>query len=253
MSEIKPSETPPEDPDDPRDTARMKAVLVVIAALAFFASPFFNAPFTGFEPGQMPVVVSNPPVTPAGYAFSIWGVIYIWLLASAGYVLIKRDTAAAWDAMRWPLFLSLAVGAAWIPIALRSPVLSTLLIWVMWAGAVWALFRGPRQEAGWFTWPVGLYAGWLTAASSVATATVVMGYGVLSPMAASWAGLVLALVLALPLSLRLGVVAYGVAAAWAAVGIAVANWPDVYGLAAAVGAAILAGQVIRQIARTRGT
>ncbi|MBY6202317.1 hypothetical protein KUV65_13145 [Maritalea mobilis] len=246
MTEINPNDPPPENPDDPRDTARMKAVFVVIAAVAFFVSPFLNEPFTGFEPGQMPVEVLEPPVTPAGYAFAIWGVIYIWLVASALFGLIKRDSAPDWDAIRWPLFLSFAVGAAWIPIALSSPVMATVLIWVMWAGAVWALLRAPVRDRGWLAWPIGLYAGWLTAASSVATATVVMGFGLLEPMTASWAGLALALLIALPLSQRLRAPTYAFAAGWAAVGIAVANWPTLYGFAAVAGAVLLLGQATRQ-------
>ncbi|AHM02719.1 hypothetical protein roselon_00264 [Roseibacterium elongatum DSM 19469] len=252
MTEIDRTDPPPENPDDPRDTARMKAVFVVIAALAFFVSPLFNDPFTGFEPGQMPVAVAEPPVTPAGYAFAIWGVIYLWLVASALFGLIKRDTAEDWDATRWPLFMSLAVGASWIPIALTSPVLATILIWAMWAGAVWALLRAPTRDRSWLAWPLGLYAGWLTAASSVATATVVMGYGLLPPMAASWAGLLLALCIALPLSQRLRTPTYAFAAGWAAVGIVVANWPTLYGFAAAAGALLLLGQAARQGLALRG-
>lgn len=251
MTEIDRNDPPPENPDDPRDTAKMKAVFVVIAALAFFVSPLFNEPFTGFAPGQMPVEVPNPPVTPAGYAFAIWGAIYLWLAASAGFGLIKRDVAPDWDATRWPLFLSLAVGAAWIPIALTTPVMATVLIWVMWAGAVWALLKGPTRDRAWLAWPLGLYAGWLTAASSVATATVVMGYGLMAPMAASWAGLVLALVIALPLSLRLRAPTYAFAAGWAAVGIAVANWPTLYAIAAIAGALLLLGQAARQAMAAR--
>lgn len=251
MTEIDRNDPPPENTDDPRDTARMKAVFVVIAALAFFVSPLFNEPFTGFAPGQMPVDVPNPPVTPAGYAFAIWGVIYLWLLASAGFGLVRRDAAPDWDAMRWPLFLSLAVGAAWIPIALTSPVMATILIWVMCLGAVWALMRAPVRDQWWAALPLGLYAGWLTAASSVATSTVVMGYGLMGPMAASWAGLVLALLIALPLALRLRAPTYAFAAGWAAVGIAVANWPALYAFAAIAGAVLLLGLSLRQVQAMR--
>ena len=62
-----------ERPDDPQDTAKLKAVLVLVATIAFVLSPFLAQPFTGFDPAQMPIPVERPPIQPAGYAFSIWG------------------------------------------------------------------------------------------------------------------------------------------------------------------------------------
>ena len=218
----------PDDPelerrDDPEDTMRLKAVLILVASIAFAATPFFAEPFTGFEPSQMPVRVDDPPIQPAGWAFAIWGVIYLWLLASAGFGLIKRDTDPGWDAVRWPLFLSLAVGAAWISIALRAPVMATALIWVMLGGALLALRAAPGTDRPWLTLPLGLYAGWLTAASCVALSTVAAGYGLASEAALGWAGLALALLVAVPVALSLRVPTYTLAVAWALSGVVAAN------------------------------
>ena len=41
--------------------------------LLFAVSPLFTQGFNGFEPDQFPVPQDDPPVQPAGYAFSIWG------------------------------------------------------------------------------------------------------------------------------------------------------------------------------------
>jgi hypothetical protein len=238
-----------ERPDDPNDTAKLKAVLLVVATVAFVVTPFFTEPFTGFDPAQLPVPVDQPPLQPAGYAFSIWGVIYLWLLASAGFGLIKRDTAADWDAGRWALIGSVAVGASWIAIALRDPVVATVLIWLMLAGALWALMRAPSRDRAWNTLPLGLYAGWLTAASCVALGTVAMGHGLAGPVAVSWAGLGLALVIAVPLTLRLRVPSYPIAVAWALIGVVVANatvLPALAGLAA-LGAAVLLWLALQQV------
>ena len=62
-----------ENPNDPKDSAKFKAVLVLVACIAFVLSPFLAQPFTGFDPAQMPLAVDKPPIQPAGYAFSIWG------------------------------------------------------------------------------------------------------------------------------------------------------------------------------------
>src|SRR6056297_3673371 len=100
---------------------RMKAILTLTAALAFALSPFANDGFNGFAPDQYPIPQDDPPVQPAGYAFGIWGPIYLWLVAHALWGLVRRSDSPAWDATRWPLALSLAVGAAWLPIAQVSP------------------------------------------------------------------------------------------------------------------------------------
>jgi hypothetical protein len=110
-----------ERPDDPKDTAKLKAVLVLVAAIAFVVTPFFTRPFTGFGPSSFPCRWTIRRSSPPGWAFAIWGVIYLWLLASAGFGLFKRDTDPGWDAPRWPLFVSVAIGASWIPVALTAP------------------------------------------------------------------------------------------------------------------------------------
>ena len=229
-----------------QDTARLKAVLVLVAAMAFALSPFLAQPFTGFDPAQMPIAVDDPPIQPEGYAFAIWGVIYVWLLALAGFGLIRRDTATDWDDGRWPLIASLTIGASWIAVALAAPVTATVLIWAMLGGAVWALARAPRRDRAWHALPLGLYAGWLTAASCVASGTVAMGYGLGGQVTLSWVMLVVALVLSVTLTLRLRVITYPIAVAWALVGITVANGLSVFGLAAGLGALALLALAFRQ-------
>lgn len=216
---------------DPNDTAKLKAILVVVATTAFVISPLVTEPFSGFAPDQLTVYIENPPIQPAGWAFSIWGVIYAWLVLSAGFGLIKRDTDPDWDHVRWPLFGSLAVGAAWIPVALNSPVSATIMIFLMLLGAAWALARSPARDRLWLRLPLGLYAGWLTAASFVALGSVAMGYGLASPLWISFLALAAALALAVWLMLRLRVPTYALAVAWAAVGVTAANASDAPALA----------------------
>jgi hypothetical protein len=234
-----------ERPDDPTDGAKLKAVLVMVASLAFVVSPLVTQPFTGFDPAQMPIPVLRPPIQPAGYAFSIWGVIYLWLLASAGFGLIRRDTAPDWDAPRGALIASLAIGASWIAVALSAPVTATVLIWLMLFGAVMALRRAPARDRAWLAWPVGLYAGWLTAASCVALGTVAIGHGLGSERTVSWIMLVVALLLAAGLTQRLHVASYPIAVAWALVGVVAANGASAFGIAAGLGALVLLGFAVR--------
>lgn len=202
----------------------MLAILVLTAAIAFAVSPLMVPGFNGFEPGQFPVPQEDPPAQPAGWAFSIWLLIYVWLIAGAGFGLLLRADDGRWAAHRGPLFASLAVGAAWLPVAQVSPVAATVLIWVMLGTSLAALMQAGRSDRLWLQAPVAVYAGWLTAASCVALALVLAGYGVVSAQVAAMGALVLALVLAAAvLAMRPGTPEYGLAVIWALLGVAVAN------------------------------
>ncbi|MFQ6755801.1 hypothetical protein V6Z72_15765 [Cereibacter sphaeroides] len=203
---------------------RLLPLLTLLAALAFAASPLTTQGFNGFTADQFPIPQVDPPVQPAGYAFAIWGVIYLWLILGAGFGLWKRARDPDWQRMRPPLLASLAIGAAWIPVANAAPVAATAMIWAMLAGAVAALVRSGPHDPWWQRAPVALYAGWLTAAASVALGLVAAGHGLLSAEAAALAALALALACALAVILRgPRAPAYGTAVAWALGGVIVSN------------------------------
>lgn len=237
---------------------RMKAILVLTAAIAFAAAPFQFPEFRGFDPDLYPVPQVDPLVQPAGYAFGIWGVIYLWLLGHAGYGLFARADDAAWDATRWPMIVSLVIGAAWLGVALTSPLWATLLIWVMLVAALAALFPAARGgDRAWLALPVGLYAGWLTAASWVAIGLTGAGYGI-GPGQTGWAviGLAGAIATAAAVQWRLPrTPSYGIAAVWALVAVVVRNFGTAPGLAAlaALGALALAGLLGWQWRLQRGS
>lgn len=65
----------------------------------------------------------------------------------------------------------------WIAAANRAPLLATAMIVVMAAFAILAWQRS--GSAIWQRLPLGLYAGWLTAATGVALSAVLTGYGLL--------------------------------------------------------------------------
>jgi len=230
---------------------KLKAVITLLAALAFLLSPFFSSGFNGFSPGQFPIPQIDPPVQPAGYAFSIWGLIYLALLAGAIFGVFKRAGEAGWDAMRWPLIASLAVGAAWIPIANQSVFGATVLIWVMLATAVVALVRAGKGDRIWLRSPIALYAGWLTAASSVSIGLVLAGYGWLGGTTAAVLSILLALAIAVSVQvLRSDTPEYSAAVIWALVGVIVSNtdplnWPVL--ALSAIGIAALGGLAFRQM------
>ena len=203
---------------------KLLAILTLVASLAFAVSPVWVPDFGGFDPGQFPYPQLNAPVQPAGYAFSIWGIIFAWLVISAAFGLWARTHDQKWQTMRLALLVSLAIGAAWLPVATFSPIWATILIWLMLVPAIIALFRSPLTDKAWASWPVGLYAGWLSAASFAGVGLLLSGYGWTSQSAAAWICVSLASILGFCVQWRLArAPTYGVAVIWALVAIAARN------------------------------
>jgi hypothetical protein len=232
-----------------RDTSRLKAILLFAAAVAFGVAPWLTPGFGGFDPAAFPVPQADPPVQPAGYAFAIWGVIYLWLFAHAAWGLFARPDDTGWDSPRWPLFGSLALGASWLAVALSAPVVATVQIWAMLLLALAALFRTPPGRERWLLEaPLALYAGWLTAASFVALGFLLGGYGLMGERAAAVLCLIGAAAVGLVVQTRLGrAPLYGAALVWALIGVVVANAGSAPGIAvlAALGAAAAALAALR--------
>ncbi|MEP4194145.1 MAG: TspO/MBR family protein [Aliishimia sp.] len=200
------------------------ALFVLLATLAFAAGPFLVPNFGGFSPDLFPVPQIQPPIQPAGWAFAIWGLIYLWLLVSAVFGLWVRARNEDWFGMRPALILSMALGAAWLPFAQANPLLAAVMIWAMLLTALGALFRAPKDDRLMASWPIGLYAGWLSAASCVATGICLAGYGILDEVLAAQAMIAFGIVLAAGVQLKLGrSPTYGMAVIWALSAIYVVN------------------------------
>ncbi len=222
-----------------------KAILTALLTLTFVLSPFVTDPFSGFRADQLPIPQIEPPVQPAGYAFAIWGLIYAWLVVSAGFGLSKRADAQDWDHARVPLIISLAVGTPWLAVANASAVWATILIFVMAAGAIAALIYAPMRDQWLFRVPVGIYAGWLTAASFVSLGSTAAGYGLLAGQI-GWAyiGIIGALLVGIAVLFRINALAYALTIVWALVGIIIANSMNNWTVSALATAGIVALLVI---------
>ena len=90
-------------------------------AVGQFVSPIFNALLGGS------FTTSNrngePPLTPAGYTFSIWGLIEVVSLALAIYLVLRRKKTDAdlIDRLALPLLVVFAGFSVWILAAGSSP------------------------------------------------------------------------------------------------------------------------------------
>ena len=131
--------------------------------------------FTGTTVGEISAKYENL-FTPAGYAFAIWGVIYLLLVAFTGYQwyawIKKRDDEYLKSTGIWFSLSNLANGF-WI-IAWTSDMigLSFLIIIILLLSLVVLMFRlrleiwdAPVRIIAFVWWPVCVYVGWIVAAS----------------------------------------------------------------------------------------
>ena len=217
---------------------RVRAVFLLCLAILFALTPLMLPSFDGYDPEDFAVQVLRPSVQPAGYAFSIWLVIYAGLILHAGYGLLQRADNAVWDRPRLPLMAALVLGISWVALAEDQPVAATLAILIMLVAALMAVMRTGRADRWLLLPPVALLAGWVTAAAGAASGVTLAGLGWLSDTTSAVLCILVVLGLATEIQLRLGrVPEYGAAVVWALVGIVVANW----GLNAPVAWLALAG------------
>ncbi len=204
----------------------VRAVILLLATVAFGIAPFVTTPFRGYAPGLFPVLIGRPSIQPAGYAFSIWALIYLALIGHALFGLIARRTDTAWDRVRMPLAISIVIGAFWLAIAAAYPITATNGIYLMMAMALIALFQAdPARDPWLLTTPIALYAGWLTAAAQVSLGVVIAGYGWLTDTESAAAMLALALAIAVVVQLRRPrSPEYGLTVIWALLAIVQVNW-----------------------------
>ncbi len=210
-------------------------LLVLIAAAAMPALAWFSqqgrfGPDPGAISDRYPTLL-----VAAGYAFSIWGAIFLLDLAFALWQLReRRHDESALRRARPAAAAGFALTAAWMPVFSQQGFwLALAMIWLAlaclaWAG--WVLARDPAPRPGqavWAGFALGLHSGWLALAAFLNTAQVIVAYRLLSteamlPWSLALFALAAALLLALNAGLRggLGLV---LAALWALGGVYVAQ------------------------------
>lgn len=222
--------------------------LLLVVTLTFGIAPFVTPPFTGYDPAIFPVFVARPFIQPAGYAFSIWGLIYLALIAHAGFGLLRRADDPAWARVRTPMIVSLSLGTAWLKIAATDPIMATVGIWAMLISALYALLRAdPARDRWLLAAPIAIYAGWLSAAAAVSLGVVLAGYGWAANATTASAMLALVLVIATTVQTKKrGVLEYGATVIWALFGVVAVNWGDARTVAyvACAGIVVMAGTMM---------
>ena len=212
----------------------IRQILVVIAVVATIAvNGMANAlPINGKTTGD---ISDNFDVlfVPAGYVFSIWGLIYLGLVAYAVYQALpsQRDNERL-RSIDYPFMLSSVANMTWIFLwhYERFP-LTIMVMLVLLASLITIYLRldtGRGQISAVERWlvdvPFSVYLGWITVAT-IANATTVLdfvgwnGWG-LSDEAWFVIMLAVAIVVAILMTIRHADVAYLLVLAWAFAGIA---------------------------------
>jgi len=243
--------------------SQMTRRLIVLAAVIFAVVVGQTQVLLGW--GQSPAEFSadsDATLRVAGYAFAIWGVIYLWLVVYAvRQVLPGTGESLLIHRLGWPSVGALLGIGWWVVAAAFDWEIATIVLifgslgvilipLLANAGAIRALPRGDRDR--WMTvWPLAMLAGWLTVASPVNLITVATGNGwlpeALSPTTWAVLAVVVVAVVALVVTQRLRTLAYGLPIAWGLLGAFVAEQarnPLLAYAALAAAVAVLLGVII---------
>lgn len=208
--------------------------------------------------------------TPSGYAFSIWGLIYLLLAAFVIYqargISGKREIPDVVGRIGWLFVLSCAANSAWVLAWLYDFTGLSVFIMMVLLTSLWLIIVRTRMEMDLISikkialtwWPFAIYFGWITVALIANAAAYFTkigwnGFG-LSPVAWTVLMICLAGVVYLGLTWARNLRESSMVGVWALIAIAVANWgttPVVVNAALIVAAIILISSGIHAY-RNRG-
>ena len=172
-------------------------------------------------------------ITPAGYAFSIWSLIYIGMIGFSIYQMLPSQADnPRFRAIRTVYLLNCVANCAWIYLWHYEQIIAALgVIFLLLATLVYINIKLQNTETATEAWlskiPFSIYFGWVTVAS-ILNATIALVYlGVAtSDFTAQILGaglIIIAVILGILMRFKLNLTAYPVAVAWALTAIAVAH------------------------------
>lgn len=231
---------------------RWLAALAVVGniALNYWANAHpFNGRTMGAVSARYPTLL-----TPAGYAFSIWGLIFLALTVYAVWQLLPAQRPVQLpDAVAKPLTMASVATAAWVVLFAYELLAVSVLVMLLILGALIVAFGRVRRRVRaavaprWVSIPFALYLGWISVAAVI---NVTIGLRTLGWHPADNVSVLLTFVL-LAVVVALGLVVgglfrsavYPLVVAWALVAIWVAQrggeYPEL-ALTALVGAGVVA-------------
>lgn len=211
-------------------TDRLRALLVALATLGVIAFNWLAA--AGWINDVTPAEVSArypTAITPAGYAFSIWSLIYVGLIAFSIYQLLPRN-ASKFRGIRSLYILTSALNCGWIYFWHHDQITICFVLIFLLAVCLFLINLNLRETSGlgeyWLAKaPFSIYFGWVTAATLVNFAILLVYQDTqISADAWTWIGvglILLAAALGIIIRIRLVNYLYPLAIAWALTAIGV--------------------------------
>ena len=186
---------------------------------------------------------SNPSlITPAGYVFAIWGVIYVLLAVFIIFQALPKEQGKGYQGkIGWLFVLSCLINIVWLFLWQYGQLgLSVVLMFMLLATLIMIYLRldigrsaATRREKLAVHLPFSVYLGWITIASIAnVSATLVSlnwdGFGI-SPTAWAILIVIVALMITLIMTAMRKDIAYSLVVVWALIGIAAKQsaYPDV--------------------------
>lgn len=209
---------------------RIRQILVIVATAGMIfvnylaGTGYINNTTTGAVSAKYPTMI-----TAAGYAFSIWGLIYVWLAAFSIYQSLPSG-GERFRTIRTVYILSCAANCAWIICWQYEMILACVgLIFLLLGTLALINVKLQKTETNGEYWlakvPFGIYFGWVTAASILNAAIGLVYLKVsVSDAAAEKIGtglLFVAAAIGVAICLKLKNYFYPLAIAWALTAIAV--------------------------------
>lgn len=239
---------------DERTAVAWRVVLVVLA-VGQVVSPFVVSALGGGE-FRTSDRAGEPAIVPAGYAFSIWGLVEALCLVYAVWALVTRTPGQdVRDRLARPLSVVFAGFTVWLVAAEVEPVWSTVAVFVVMLVALLKALeialRHRAEIARWHRAPrlllwslLGVYTGWSSIAIWVNFTTALTESGAPIDGTAGVAGQIAVLAGATATAVVLlwrtsGLLPYGLAVVWALVAVVIAAAQAGQPLLAVIAAAAL--------------
>jgi hypothetical protein len=180
--------------------------------------------------------------TPAGYAFSIWGLIYIGLIAFAIHqskgLFSAKPTPEVVSKIGWSFVISCIANSLWVIAWLYNYTGTSVVIMCVLLVSLLGIVRATRMELDLITfkqialesWPFAIYVGWISVAliANVAAYLTKIGWDGFGLSDVAWTIIMIGAAVAVCLLLiwKRNMRESASVGIWALIAIAVANWNE---------------------------
>lgn len=162
---------------------KLQQFLVIVATVGMIilnwlaATGLYGGIETGAISGKYPTHI-----TPAGFAFAIWSLIYLGMIAFSIYQALPSNAAKFRDLRRFYI-LSCAANGAWLYFWSQEMMIVSLLVIIFLLttiGTINVKLRATETNAEYWLVkvPFGLYFGWVTAATILNVTITLVSLGV---------------------------------------------------------------------------